>query len=136
MWLESTSFEFPSMPFPNLIQMWHCGDLAKNIPPYKMLRSADVKHLKHGSKKLSNMKTLMKHVDRAARLKDKSHLLKRSYTVEDTLVLYHEVKSCFAFKPIRKRRRLEQISWKTYYNIIIKRKGVLVGFEEGDENDD
>ena len=31
------SFVFPTMPLPNLVRMWYCGDVPSNIPPYKML---------------------------------------------------------------------------------------------------
>ena len=57
------SFVFPIMPLPNLVRMWYCGDVPSNIPPYKMLRTCDVSHLKHGKCKLSQMKKLMGHVD-------------------------------------------------------------------------
>ena len=84
--LVSDAFVFPAMPFPNLIRMWYCGDIANNVPPYKMLQAIDVKHIKFGSQKLSNMRTLVHHVERAARLTNKAHLLRRNYKVEDTLV--------------------------------------------------
>jgi hypothetical protein len=46
--LVPNTFVLPSMPFPNLIRMWYCGDLPKNIPPYRMLHPGDVKHLNYG----------------------------------------------------------------------------------------
>ena len=27
------SFVFPTMPLPNLVRMWYCGDVPSNIPP-------------------------------------------------------------------------------------------------------
>ena len=100
-----------------------------------MLQAIDVKQIIFGSHKLSKMRTLENHVERVKRVIIKAYLLKRNCRVEDTLVLYHEVKRLFAFAPLtRKRRRLEQMSWKAYYNLISKRKGVLVGFEEDENN--
>ena len=46
--------------------MWFCGDIPKNIYPYRMLGCKDVKQVKGAKQKLSNMKTLVKHVMRAA----------------------------------------------------------------------
>ena len=31
------SLVFLTMPLPNLVRMWYCGDVPSNIPPYKML---------------------------------------------------------------------------------------------------
>ena len=39
---------FPTISLPNLLRMWYCGDVPINIPPYKMLQTCDVSHLKHG----------------------------------------------------------------------------------------
>ena len=54
--LFRSKFVFLYMSLPNLIIMWYCGEVQNNIPPYKILRSCDVVHLKHGKSKLSNMK--------------------------------------------------------------------------------
>ena len=127
--LLSKQFQFPSMALPNLIRMWYCGDKSNNIPPYRMLRPCDVDHLKFGKQKLSNMKTLMNHVERAAHLSNQTHLLKKTWYAGDTLILYNGVSHFFKFDSLRtgKRRRFETISWKTYYNILSKRKGKLHG---------
>ena len=46
--------------------MWFCGDISTNIPPYRMIWCKEVEQVKGGKQKLSNMKTLVKHVMRAA----------------------------------------------------------------------
>ena len=117
------------MALPNLIRMWYCGDKSNNIPPYRMLRPCDVDHLKFGKQKLSNMKTLMNHVERAAHLSNQTHLLKKTWYAGDTLILYNGVSHFFKFDSLRtgKRSSFETISWKTYYNILFKRKGKLHG---------
>ena len=63
--LTQTSFSFPSMTFTKMLEMWFCGNIYKNIPPYRMMRVKDVMHVKGGKQKLSNMKSLVKQVRRA-----------------------------------------------------------------------
>ena len=58
--LNQPSFSFRSMTFPNMLSMWFCGDISKNIPPCRILRSKDVKHLKDGKQNISNIKYLVK----------------------------------------------------------------------------
>ena len=111
-------FVIPTMPLPNLVSMWYCGGVLSNIPSYKMLRTCNVSHLKHGKCKLSQIKKLMGHVKRAARIINKTHCVHNDCTAEHKFSLYNTVKHLFLFDSIRvgKRRRYESISWKTYYN--------------------
>ena len=97
-----------------------------------MLRGSDVDYMKHGQSKLSSMKKLMGHVIRAATVVNRPNLIKREMVVNDTLLLYHAVKHMFHFDCLRtgKKRRYEMISWKTYYNILCKRKGLLMGEQQ------
>ena len=48
--LAASKFSFPSMVFPNMLSMWFCGDISKNIRPYRMLLCKDVNKVK-GEKK-------------------------------------------------------------------------------------
>ena len=73
--LTQPSFSFPSMTFPNMLEMWFCGDISKNSPPYRMLMSKDVKHLKGEKQKISNMKSLVKQVIRAAGIVNRHDLV-------------------------------------------------------------
>ena len=130
------TFQFPSMTLSGLIRMWYCGDVQKNIPPYKMLRPCDIQHIKYGPSKLSNMKSVMSQVKRATKLINKPHLIKFRMNSEDTMVLYQEIKHLFHFENMGKTRRIETIAWKTYYNIITKRKGKLLGETDNEEDDD
>ena len=109
--------------------MWYCGDIIRNIPPLKLLSASDVKHIKGGKQKISNMKNVVKHVERAATLVNLQHLVVHEYTPRAVLDLYNGIKHMFAFPSLSKthKRRLEQINWKTYYNILSKRKGRLYG---------
>ena len=90
------SFVFPTMPLPNLVRMWYCGDVPSNIPPYKMLRTCNVSHLKHRKCKLSQMKKLMGHVERAASIVNQPHLVRKDCTAYHAFALYNAVKHFFS----------------------------------------
>ena len=53
-------------------------------------------------------------------------LLVQNWTSRHVLYLYNAIKQN-SFPSLNKRRRLETISWKTYYNILCDRKGYLEG---------
>ena len=59
-------FQFNSLTLPNILIMWFCVDVSKNIHMYRIMRHNDAKQFKEGKHKLSNMKYLMKHVFMAA----------------------------------------------------------------------
>ena len=113
----------------NLVRMWYCGDVPSNIPPYKILRKCYISHLKHGKCKLSQMKKLMDHVEWAASIVNKTHLVRNDCTAEHAFELYNAVMHLFFFDSIKagKRRRYESIPWKTYYNNLPKQKYKLLG---------
>lgn len=137
--LLPSNYTFPKMSFPNMLTMWFCGDKGNNIPPFKLLKSSDVSHMRSekGKKRivgpcyLSNMKTLVEHVEKAAMIEGCSDLYRKCqlrHSTKDVLDLYAAVKKYFAFprESNGKRRRLETMSWKSYYNIMSKRKGALL----------
>ena len=127
--LTDSSFAFPPMTFPNMLTMWFCGDMSKSIPPYRMLKAKDVKHVKGGKQKLSNMKYLVAQVIRAATIANRADLVMRSWSPGKVLALYRGVKHFFAFPTLLngKARRYDTISWKTYFNTLTKRRGKLFG---------
>ena len=118
---------FLSMTLPNLLTMWYCGDRSKNIPPFRMIRGSYIREMKGGIQKLSMMKKLVKHVVKVVRIVNLPHPLVQNWISINVLDLYNAVKHLFAFTSLNKRRRLETIAWKTYYNILCARKGYLVG---------
>ena len=73
--LTSSDFSFTSMTLPNILSMWFCGDISKYIPLYITLHCKDVKQVKGGKKKLSNMKTLVKYVMIVAVLGNRNYLV-------------------------------------------------------------
>ena len=116
------------MPLPNLIRIWYCGDLQNDIPPYQILRGIDLNESRNSRATLSMMRILMKHVEGAAGIVNLTHLVKKCMNENDSVSLYHAVKHMFKFDCLRvgKKRRYETISWKMYYNILLKRKWQLI----------
>ena len=127
--LVSKTFTIPKMSFPNMLIMWYCGDISKNIPPYRLLKACDVKDVKGGKQKLSNMRCLIRHVERGARMVGMGHLIMKKWDTRGVIDLYRATKHLFAFPSLMdgKKRRYEQLGWKTFYNILAKRKGRLYG---------
>ena len=76
--LTEISFSILSMAFTNMLEMWFCADISKNIPPYRMMRAKDVKHAKGGKQKLPNMKSLVEQVIRVAGIVDRHDLVVRN----------------------------------------------------------
>ena len=107
--LTQPYFSFPSMKLPNMLAMWFYGDISKNIPPYRMLRSKDVKHLKGGKQKISNMKSLVKQVIRAAGIVNRHDLVVQNWSPRKVMDLYLGVRHFFAFPCLSsdKTRRYE-----------------------------
>ena len=86
-----------------------------------------MREMKGGIQKLSMMNKLVKNVEKGVRIVNLPHLLVQNWTSRHVLDLYNDVKYLFAFTSLNRRRRLEKISWNTYYNILCARKGYLVG---------
>jgi hypothetical protein len=125
------SFTFPSLTLASLVTSWYCGDYSKSIPPYRYLKPCDVKHIKGGRQKIMHMKILMSCVEKAAKIVNLPHLIKRKMNDKDAITLYNSVKHLFRIPAGEgKKRRYETLSWKTYYNMLSKRKWRLYGEKE------
>ena len=105
------------MPLPKLIRMWYCGGVPKNIPPYKMLRSYDVDHLKHGKSKISNMKK-MSNVEKGSRIVNQQDLIKKDWTVANKFALYHAVKNLFMFHSLMVGKKRGYYTYNTHITYI------------------
>ena len=126
--LLTSGYKFPKLSFQNFVTMWYCGDKSNNIPPFRVLRSCNVKSMKGGVNQLSMMRYLMRHVERAAHFVNLPHLIVRKWTTRNAIDLYNAVNHMFAFPNARNsKRRHEQLSWKSYYNLLNRRKGKLYG---------
>ena len=85
--------------------------------------------VKGGKQKLTNMRCLVRHVERGARMVGMGHLIMKKWDTRGVLDLYHATRHLFEFPSLvdGKKRRFEQLGWKTFYNILSKRKGRLYG---------
>ena len=85
------------MTLPNIFSMWFCGDISKNIPPYRILWCKDVNQLKGREQKLSNMKTLVKYVMRVAVIVNCNGFFVSCWSPRKVVDLYGGVRNFFAF---------------------------------------
>ena len=88
-----------------------------------------MKQVKGEKKKLSNMKTLVKHVMRAAVISNQNDLVVNCWSPRRVMDLYWGVRHFFYFPCLTydKRRRYDTMSWKAYFNVLMKRNGKLFG---------
>ena len=89
-----------------------------------------MKHLKSGCQQLAMMKKLVSHVIRASTIVNCEALIVPHWTPRNVLDLHMAIKHMFEFPNMgrsRTKRRHGTINWKTYYNLIVKRKGKLYG---------
>ena len=73
--MTQPSFSIPSMTFTKMLEMWFCRDISKNIPPNRMMRGKNVKHVKGRKQNLSNMKYLVKKVIRSEGIANRHDLV-------------------------------------------------------------
>ena len=75
------------------------------------------------------MKYLVKQVIRDAGIVNRHDLIVRNWSLRKVMDFYLGVRHLFAFPSFYryKRRRYEEISWKTYSNVLSKRKGKIFG---------
>jgi len=135
-WLLPPDYKFPkAIGLELLFTLWFCGDRSNNIPPYRMLKWNDL-DAKTERTKLSMIRKVMNTAVRGARdISGRPELLNhRVWTYRNALDLFEGVKHLFLFpilttsrKNKSRCRRFETISWKTYYNILVKRKWRLLG---------
>ena len=93
------------------------------------MREKDVKHVKGGKQKLSNMKSLVKQVIRAMGIANRHDLVVRNWFPRKVMDLYMGVRHFFDFPCLSsdKGRRYKTISRKKYFNALSKWKGKLFG---------
>ena len=133
--LAPADYKFPFLTLSSFISSWYCGDRTNNIPPYRMLSGKDIPAMRSGRNQLSMMRKLISHVERAAiEVANRKELVikRRAWTNKDCQALYIGVAHFFKF-PSKQKRRYEQLSWKTFYNMLSKRNWQLLG-EKADDS--
>ena len=90
-------------------------------------------HVKGGNQKLSNMKSLVKQVIRSAGIVNRHDLVVQKFPPRKVMDLDLGVRHFFNFPFLYsdKNRHYETISWKTYYNTLLKWKGNYLGSIDG-----
>ena len=95
------------MTFTNMLAMWFCENITKNIPPYSILRGEYVMHVKGVKQKWSNKKSMVKQVIRAAGIVNRHYMVVRNWSPRKVMDLYLGVRHLFDFTCLSsvKRRR-------------------------------
>ena len=122
--------------FSSFITTWYCGNPPKKVAPYRMLRGENLPEMVYGCQILSQMKKLISHVERAAKeLANRPELVieGRSWTPRDCTALHAGIAHFFCVPEWDKETRFSQLSWKTFFNKMEKRKWQLVGEKAGEE---
>ena len=76
--------------------------------------------------KLSMMKFLMRHIEKAATIVNIPHLLVNFLTPLKSIGLYNEVNNLFLFPDLNKNRRYKTIVWRNHQRNPLKIKYFLV----------
>ena len=99
------------------------------MPPYRILLCKDAKQIKGEKKKLSNMKTLVKHVTRAALIANRNDLVVNCWYPRNVMDLYRGISHFFAFSCLTYDKKIcyETMSWNTYFNVLMKMREKLCG---------
>ena len=118
-------FKVPKMTLGALITCWFCGDTRESIPPLRFVHTFDLVEIKSAKVLISQWRTMMKHVRRAADIVGFRIPRNNNMSTSDTVALYSAVKPLFKYKSLRLNHkcRYEGILWKTVHNIVLKNKG-------------
>ena len=118
-------FKIPRMTLGSLITCWFVGDKRDGIPPLRFVQCYDLVDKKNAKVIISQWRTLIKHVRRAAdsvgfRIPENNNM-----TTADTVALYQAIQPLFRYKSLRvnHKQQYDAILWKTVFNIVIKNKG-------------
>ena len=118
-------FKLPTMNIQTLMTYWFVGSKHPRVPPLQYVKAYDFPNEKAMKVRLSQMKTMMKHVKRAAELVNFDFTDLR-WSVEKTTRLYEATENYFRFPAVH-HRRFTDITWKTVFLLLQKNKFKLVG---------
>jgi hypothetical protein len=105
-------FEFPKVNILFSWQFWCCGDLKRNIVPFRNFESRDMSK-QNSRKRLSDFKFLMNILEDEAK---KKHLWKASINISDANSIFYQVSQVLdiqAASKMNRKRRLPQMQWRT-----------------------
>jgi hypothetical protein len=115
-------WDFPQMTLRQLAENWliHSGD---DVPPLKLLSSADVVHLEGGKVKLRQMATVMSVIEKWAREMN-CWVQCPSWNIQQFEQMWHKVEEKVSELYVSSNRKKE-IGWKTTYNKM-SRAGIFI----------
>ena len=122
-------WKMPDMTFCQFICMWLCGDQAKGIPPFRLLKTIHLSNIVPRAKVvLCNMRYLINAVEVAAVEAGVWECDPKMWTKPKVMAMYDKIFSRFKYQA-KYKTRFHELSWRTIKNQLYKNKGKLVGGE-------
>ncbi len=118
----------PKLNFEGLMQFWYLGDPSSGVPPLIKVGGTEFKNLPRGVRKRSDMKYLMKHVERKG--KEIGCFIEdiNDWSLEAIRNLFNQIRSYFEYpNKSSTQTKFEKLSWETVCHNLRRNKGVLVG---------
>ena len=118
----------PKLNFEGLMQFWYIGDPSSGVPPLIKVGGTEFKNLPRGVRKRSDMKYLMKHVERKG--KELGCFVEgiNEWSLDSVRTLFDHTRSYFEYpNKSSTQTKFEKLSWETVCHNLRRNKGVLVG---------
>lgn len=118
----------PKLNFEGLMQFWYLGDPSCGVPPLVKVGGTEFKNLPRGVRKRSDMKYLMKHVERKG--KELGCFVEdvNEWSLDSVRTLFDHTRSYFEYpNKSSTQTKFEKLSWETVCHNLRRNKGVLVG---------
>lgn len=120
----------PRLSFEGLMEYWYLGDPSSKVPPLINVGGTEFKSLPRGVRKRSDMKYLMKHVERKARELGCYIDNINNWSIESVRNLYARTRQFFEYpNKSSAQTKFDKLSWETICHNLRRNKGVLLGEE-------
>mmetsp|Transcript_25410 Transcript_25410/g.37992 ORF Transcript_25410/g.37992 Transcript_25410/m.37992 type:complete len:446 (-) Transcript_25410:237-1574(-) len=120
----------PRLSFEGLVQFWFLGDPTAGVPPLIKVGGTEFKNLPRGVRKRSDMKYLMKHVERKGRELGCYIDNIDDWTIGSVRNLFARTKQYFEYpNKSSAQTKFDKLSWETVCHNLRRNKGYLLGEE-------
>ena len=122
------SWVLPRLSFEGLMHFWYLGDPSAGVPPLIKVGGTEFKNLPRGVRKRSDMKYLMKHVERKG--KELGCYIENinDWTADAVRNLFARTKEFFEYpNKSSAQTKFDKLSWETVCHNLRRNKGILVG---------
>lgn len=120
----------PRLSFEGLMMYWYFGDPSAGVPPLIKVAGTEFKNLPRGVRKRSDMKYLMKHVERKGKNENCFIDNLNDWTPDSVRNLYARTKQFFEYpNKSSAQTKFDKLSWETVCHNVRRNKGILVGEE-------